>query len=164
MTVPEEPPVMPTADEAEVRTDPPIAVRVSFWLWVLAGTLGVVGAALFFTLREDWALREYERARAAGKATFTVAELTQTAIGLSWWLLLGSIMFLGFFLLLAYQARRGVRKARTLLLVLAVFGALFQYSVGRVTIYGLGSSLVIIVAVGLLYTKGGRRFFPANRD
>ncbi|GAA3020331.1 hypothetical protein [Actinokineospora globicatena] len=161
MTVPEEPPVMPTADEAEVRTDPPIAVRVSFWMWVLAGALGIVGAVLFFRLRDDWALREYERFRAAGKSEVSAADLAATANGLSWWLLLGSAMFFGFFLLLAYQARRGVRKARTLLLVVAVFAALFQYSVGRVTIYGLGSSLVIIVAVGLLFGKGGRRFFRA---
>ncbi|SER74214.1 hypothetical protein SAMN04487818_1057 [Actinokineospora terrae] len=153
---------MPTADEAVVRTDPPIAVRVSFWLWALAGLLGVVGAALFFVLREDWALRQYERLRAAGDAVVTAGQVSETATGLSWWLLVGSVMFLGFFLLLAHQARRGVRKARTLLLVLAVFGALFQYSVGRVTIYGLGSALVIIVAIGLLFTRSARRFFPVH--
>ncbi|RLK60657.1 hypothetical protein CLV68_1166 [Actinokineospora cianjurensis] len=153
---------MPTADEAVVRTDPPIAVRTSFWLWALAGLLGVVGAALFFALRDDWALRQYERLRAAGDAVVTAGQVAETAAGLSWWLLVGSVMFLGFFLLLAYQARRGVRKARTLLLVLAVFGALFQYSVGRVTIYGLGSALVIIVAIGLLFTRSARRFFPVH--
>ncbi len=153
---------MPTADEAEGRTDPPRSVRVSFWLWVVAGAVGVLGAALFFALREDWARREAERARQAGQ-DMSAFDVLQTAKGLSWWLLLGSIVFLGFFLLLAYQARRGVRKARALLLVLAVFGVLFQYSVGRVTIYGLLSALLILIAVGLLYGRGARRYFAVDR-
>ena len=64
-----------------------------------------------------------------------------------------------FFALLAYQARRGVRKARTLLLVVGLFAALFEYTVGRVTILGLVSALLIIVAAGFLYSPPARRFY-----
>ncbi|GLZ38211.1 hypothetical protein Acsp05_18350 [Actinokineospora sp. NBRC 105648] len=145
---------MPTADEADARTDAPRVVRAAFWIWVLAGVLGVVGAVLFFALREEWARRQVEL-----YPQLRSVDVEQTATGLSWWLLVGSIMFFGFFLLLAHQARRGVRKARTLLLVLGVFATLFEYAAGRVTVYGLASALSTIVAVGMLYSGSARRFY-----
>ncbi|WP_436492572.1 hypothetical protein [Actinokineospora sp. HUAS TT18] len=158
-----EPPVMPTADEAvaagEDRKDAPTVVRVAFWVWVAAGLAGVVGSVLFFALRSrliDETLKQ--------KPELNRVQLEQTATGLSWWLLLGSIMFLGFFILLAYKARGGTRKARTLLVTVGVFAALFQYTIGRVGILGLLSALLIVVGLGLLYMPKSRAFFASNYE
>lgn len=158
---PREAPVMPTAEEAaaagQARTDAPRVVRVSFWLWIAAGVIGLVGAVLFLVLRDEWA--DIQVRSNPGQS---IADMRGLAAGLSWWLLAGSVMFLAFFVLVGYNARRGVRKARTLLLVLGVFAALFEYSLGRVTIYGLISALLIIVAAGLLYAPPARRFFAGD--
>jgi hypothetical protein len=151
-------PVMPTADEAAAaglaRADAPRVVRVGFWVWIAAGLIGVVGAVLFLVLRDEWA--DLQLRNNPGQSA---SEIRGPAAGLSWWLLSGSVMFLAFFVLLAHNARRGVRKARTLLSVLGIFAALFEYSLGRVTIYGLVSALLVIVAVGLSYAPPARRFF-----
>ncbi len=151
---------MPTAAEAgEPAVEAPAVVRVAFWVWVAAGLLGVVGAVLFFALRAEWA-----QGQVRNRPELAIRDVDDLATGLSWWLVIGSTMFLGFFLLLAHQARRGVRKARTLLLVLGVFAALFEYSVGRVTIYGLLSALLVVVATGLLYAPAARRFFAVSDE
>ncbi|WP_424190092.1 hypothetical protein ACOBQX_14715 [Actinokineospora sp. G85] len=149
-------PVMPTADEADAdaRGDAPGVVRAAFWVWVVAGAVGLGGAIFFFVQRAEWV-----RAQVRVNPELRVLDLEATATGLGAWLIAGAAMFLVFFVLLAYQARRGVRKARTLLLVLGLFAALFEYTLGRVTIYGLVSALMIIVAVGMLYSPRARRFY-----
>ncbi|SDD43229.1 hypothetical protein SAMN05216174_11132 [Actinokineospora iranica] len=154
---------MPTAAEAadsgHARTDAPRVVRVAFWVWVSAGLIGLIGSILFFILREEWAENQ-KRVTPEMKSV----DVMQVAVGLSWWLLLGSLMFLGLFLLLAHHARRGARKARTLLLVVGVIACLFEYSFGRVTIYGLISALLVIVGLGMLYMPTARRFFAESDE
>ncbi|PPK69418.1 hypothetical protein V5P93_006940 [Actinokineospora auranticolor] len=159
MTVPEEPPVMPTADEVAARADAPRVVRISFWVLVAAGVSGIVGAVLFLALRADWARLRVERA-----PELRLSDVQANATTLSWWLVIGTVTFLGFFVLLSTQARRGVRKARTLLLVVGVFATLFEYSIGRVTVYGLFSALLTVVGVGLLFFKSARPFYPHDGE
>ncbi|MGQ0839274.1 hypothetical protein [Actinokineospora sp.] len=163
MSADDEAPVMPTAAEAEAagesRTDAPRVVKVAFWVWIAAGVTGVAGAVLFFALRDRLVEAELRR-----RPDLDPVVLDQSTIGLSWWLLAGSVMFLGFFALLAYKARGGVRKARTLLVTLGVFAALFQYTIGRVGLLGLVSALLIVVAVGLLYAPAARRFLAESDE
>ncbi len=149
---------MPTADAAEDAAPgrAPGVVRAGFWVLLAAGVVGIIGGSLFFALREEWARDQVKR-----MPDLNLADQTQAAIGLSWWLVLGAAMFLSFFLLLGYQALRGVRKARTLLLVIAVFASIFEYALGRVTIYGQLSSLLTLVGIGLFYVRGARRFYPS---
>ncbi|WP_156758032.1 hypothetical protein [Actinokineospora pegani] len=149
-------PVMPTADEADegARGDAPGAVRAAFWVWVVAGAVGLAGAIYFFVNRENWV-----RAQVRLNPDLLALDVQATATGLGAWLIAGAAMFLVFFVLLAYQARRGIRKARALLLVLGLFAALFEYTLGRVTIYGLLSALLIIIAAGMLYSPRARRFY-----
>lgn len=158
-----EAPIMPTADEAylagEDRTDAPGVVRAAFWVWVAAGVVGLFGALSFFFLRSKIVEETLRRQPGQNKA-----ELERIATGLSWWLVLGSLMFLGFFVLLAYKARGGTRKARTLLVVVGVFAALFQYSVGRVGILGLFSTLLILVALGMMFMPAARKFFAVSDE
>ncbi|CRK60196.1 hypothetical protein [Alloactinosynnema sp. L-07] len=158
-----EPPVMPTADEAtaagENRVDAPGVVRAAFWVWVAAGVAGVIGSVLFFALRSRLIAETLKQ-----RPELSQAELERTATGLSWWLLLGSIMFLGFFVLLAHKARGGTRKARTLLVTVGVFAAMFQYTIGRVGILGLVSALLIVVALGMLYMPKSRAFFKVSDE
>ncbi len=156
---------MPTADEAaagEQRADVPRVVHVSAWMWVAGGVVGLVGAILFFANRD-----RLVEATLAQDPQVTAAKLAQIASGLSWWLLLGSIMFLGLFVLLAHQARRGTRKARRLLVTVGIFAAFFQYMVGRLGFYGLFglvSTLLIVVAAALMYAPAAKRFYADNGE
>ncbi|OLR90738.1 hypothetical protein [Actinokineospora bangkokensis] len=158
-----EAPVMPTAAEVEAagegRPPAPRPVRAAFWVFLAAGVVGLVGSVLFFALRDEWA--EVQIRSSQGR---DLPDMHETAKGLSWWLLVGSVMFLAFFALLAHAARRGERKARTLLVVLSVFAALFEYTIGRVTIYGLVAALLIIIGVVLLYLPGSRAFFAVDDE
>jgi hypothetical protein len=154
---------MPTADEAfaagEDRSDAPPVVRAAFWVWIAAGAIAVAGAVLFFSLRDrlvEETLRQQPK--------LTKVDLDAAATGLAWWLLLGSVMFLGLIILLAYKARGGTRKARTLLVVVGAISALFQYTIGRVGLLGLVSALLTIVAAGMLFMPTARKFFAVSDE
>lgn len=153
-----EPPVMPTADEAGPdRVDAPGAVRASFWLWVLAGATGLLGAILLVVHRGTVVdvLAEANPALARGRVEETVK-------GLTVWLTAGSVMFLVFFVLLAHKVRGGIRKARTLLVVVGLFSALFQYAVGRLGLLGPVSALLTLLALAMLFMPSARRFFAES--
>ncbi|MGX7824160.1 hypothetical protein ACTG9Q_03620 [Actinokineospora sp. 24-640] len=151
------PPVMPTADEAGGdRVDPPLIIHVAYWLWLVAGAVGLAGAVALMlnqgAVAANWA-------RSSGVELIEARDIVK---GYTVWLSVGSVVFLLFYLLLAHQARNGVRKARTLLLVTGVIGALFQYGFGRITIFGLLSTLLTLAAIALLVFPAARRFYDAH--
>lgn len=148
---------MPTAGEASGdRVVPPAIIRVDYWLWLVAGAVGLAGAVTLMlnqgTVAANWA-------RSSG---VELPEARDIVKGYTIWLTVGSVVFLLLYLLLAHQARDGVRKARTLLLVTGVIGALFQYGFGRITIFGLLSTLLILAAIALLFFPAARRFYDTH--
>ncbi|MGW5055413.1 hypothetical protein [Actinokineospora sp. NPDC004072] len=153
----EEPPIMPTADEAAgPRAQPPGLVRAAYWLWLVAGAIGLAGGLVVLANRAVL-VEGYAKAQAVPPA-----QADEVVQGLTVWLIAGSVVFLALYWLLAYQARTGVRKARTLLLVVGLLSAFFQYGFGRVTIFGLVCALLTIVAMAVLYFPSSRRFYDAH--
>ncbi|WP_189209385.1 hypothetical protein [Actinokineospora fastidiosa] len=153
----EEPPIMPTADEAagdQVR--PPGLVSATYWLWLVAGAIGLAGGLAVM-------LNQRTLVDGMAKAQSLPPEQAQEIVqGLTVWLVTGSAVFLILYWLLAYQARTGVRKARTLLLVVGVLSAFFQYGFGRVTIFGLVCALLTVLAMALMYFPASRRFYDTH--
>ena len=147
---------MPTAAEAAERVTPPPVVTIAYWLWLVAGAIGLAGG-LTVLLNQQFLASSYSETQSV-----PLAEAVDIVKGYTVWLVAGSAVFLVLYWLLAYQARNGVRKARTLLLVVGLLSAFFQYGFGRITIFGLICALATIFALALLFMPGARRFYDAH--
>lgn len=147
---------MPTADEAGERVTPPVVVTVSYWLWLVAGAVGLAGG-LTVLLNQQFLADSY-----AETQSVPAAEAMDIVKGYTVWLIAGSAVFLLLYWLLAYQARGGARKARTLLIVVGLLSAFFQYGFGRITIFGLICAMATIIALALLFMPGAKRFYDAH--
>ncbi|MFC5285940.1 hypothetical protein ACFPM7_02660 [Actinokineospora guangxiensis] len=152
----DEPPIMPTADEAGERVRPPMVVTVAYWLWLVAGAIGLAGG-LTVLLNQQFLADSY-----ATTQSVPLTEAMDIVKGYTVWLILGSAVFLLLYWLLAYQARNGVRKARMLLIVVGLLSAFFQYGFGRITIFGLICAMATIIALALLFMPGAKRFYDAH--
>ncbi|GAA4441109.1 hypothetical protein ACFQV2_36290 [Actinokineospora soli] len=154
----DEPPIMPTADEAAEgdRVAPPGLVTAAYWLWLAAGAIGLAGG-LAVLLNQGPLADSYAKTQAVPRA-----EALEIVKGYTIWLIVGSAVFLVLYWLLAYQARNGVRKARTLLLVVGALSAFFQYGFGRVTIFGLVCAFLTVVGMAMLYFPPARRFYDQH--
>jgi hypothetical protein len=147
---------MPTADEAAERVTPPVVVTVAYWLWLVAGAIGLAGG-LTVLLNQQFLADSYAKTQSV-----PLTEALDIVKGYTVWLILGSAVFLLLYWLLAYQARNGVRKARMLLLVVGLLSAFFQYGFGRITIFGLICAMATIIALALLFMPGAKRFYDAH--
>ena len=149
---------MPTADEADggERVAPPGLVTAAYWVWLVAGALGLAGGIAVMLNQEPLA-DTYARTQRV-----PINQALDVVKGYTVWLIVGSAVFLLLYWLLAYQARRAVRKARVLLLVVGALSAFFQYGFGRVTIFGLLCAMLTVIAMALLYLPPARRFYDEH--
>ena len=156
-----EEPVMPTAaEEAAARPDieVPRVVRYALWAWVVSTLLAVSGAVLVFVMRD--ALID-EAIKANTNKDFTPDLIRSSITNYSWLLLVGTITVGALGILCAYKARQGTAKGRGLLTVVALFGALFQYFIGRFTIFGPASSLFALLTLLLLFLPSASAYYKA---
>jgi ABC-type multidrug transport system permease subunit len=160
---PEEPPVMPTADEAAATHRPPAErpapVRYAFVVWVLAGLVGIVNAVIMLLNKQtliDYSIKQNRDPK------ISAAQIASTANTLLWMFLVGAVVFAVFFALFAYKAQDGVRRARLLLTMLCLVTVAFYFLVLG-TVPGVMVALLTLIASVLLYLPSSNRFF-APRD
>lgn len=152
-----EPPIMPTADEADDgdRVAPPTMVTAAYWLWIVAGAIGLAGGVTAVQIQDTLVAG---LVRLQGMPVPDAAEIVR---GQTIFLISGSVVFLLLYWLLAHQARNGVRKARTLLVVVGVLGGLFQF-LFAIRLFGALAVFLAMVALVLLYLGPARRFYDAH--
>lgn len=164
MTTDEKPeePVMPTAEEAAAAGEParqaPGTVRYSFVAWILAALLGVADSVRLLIIKQqlvDRAIKENK------DPNITNEQIASSYSALLWMFLIGSIVFGLLFVLFAYKAQDGVRRARMLLAVLCVITVLYYFVIFG-TQLGLMSALLALTATVLLYTPKAGEYFRSR--
>lgn len=156
---------MPTAREeaAELgdRPTPPM-VRMAFYLFVAAGVLWVFGGVMD-RLNRDAIVRQLVEFRRERGEEVTVQQTTDLVTQAIWtWLVLG-VIFAVFLALFGYKATHGVRKARTLVTVLASITALFHIFFNSSFIVGVTIALAALAGIILLYLPSSRAHFQPHR-
>jgi peptidoglycan/LPS O-acetylase OafA/YrhL len=147
---------MPTAEEAgDSARQAPGTVRYSFVAWILAALIGLANAVLMLAFKQsliDIAIKNNKNPNVTNEQ---IASGTTTLL---WMFLVGSVVFGALFVLFAYKAQAGVRRARMLLTVLCVITVLYYFLILRTTL-GLMAALLALTATVLLYTpKAGEHF------
>lgn len=144
-----------TEEEAEQAT--PTAVKVAFWLWVVAAVFTVAAYLSLFVLRQYY-IDEQVKANTDPKAT-----PEQIAGGATYFLLamlIGAIVMGCLFVLFAYKAREGTRSARTVLAGLLIATVVFMILFRRTGAPFLLGPLFGLIAVLLMYQPNVRSYFP----
>lgn len=160
---PEEP-VMPTAREAQAKRaayrrpedpQPPQLLRYAFYLYVLAGVIGLIGG-IYMLINKQEIIDTIVRNNTDDRITNEqIASGTNTLL---WLLMVVTLVFGVLFALFGYKVAEGVRRARMLLTILTVIIVLFYY-VLFATPFGLLSALIALVATVLLYLPASSRYF-----
>lgn len=147
----------PSGEETQAPSGPPPKpVNISFWLWIAAGLVLVVGFAI--TLAGKQQIID-ELIRVNQDDRITDEQIADGTTSLLWMLLFGAVVFAALFALFAYKAREGTRKARTILTVLAAITFVFQLLLFS-TIVTLFSMLLAVIALVLLYLPSVADYFP----
>lgn len=155
---PPEEPVMPTAREAAARQRPevtaPTPLRVSFFMFALISVLGIANGVLLLINKQatiDDSIRTNE-------TDLTPQEITNAINAAVWILLVSGVVFGVLFTLLAYKARDGAKKARTLLAVISVIVVLLNILLVP-TLIGQFVAILAIVATVLLFLPSVSKYF-----
>jgi peptidoglycan/LPS O-acetylase OafA/YrhL len=157
-----EPPVMPTAEEAELdRPDgePPKTVRYAFVAWVLAGMVGIVNAVVLLVYKQELIDTAIKNKRDPNITNEQIANGTNTLL---WMFLVGAVVFAALFTLFSYKAQDGARRARLLLTMLCLVTVAFYFLVLRTT-FGLMTALIALAATVLLYTPKASEYFRPGK-
>lgn len=155
---PPEPPVMPTAREAaRDRTDQPVprVIRFSFYLWIAAGVVGVIGGIAMLLGKQ--ALID-DVVDANEDPNISAEQIADGMTTLLWMHMVVTVVFAALFALFAYKAQAGVRRSRMMLTIVVVIVVVFYYVLFR-TQFGLLSALLAAVATALLYLPSTRDYF-----
>jgi hypothetical protein len=135
----------------------PTPVNVSFWLWIAAGVLFVLGYVITLIGKRtiiDTIVKGNRNPKISAEA---IASGTTTLL---WVLLLGSLVFAILFALFAYKAREGTRSARTVLTVLVATTLAFEFLLRLFSVVTMLAMLVALVALLLMYLPSVRGYFP----
>ncbi|HWM04734.1 MAG TPA: DUF6264 family protein [Actinophytocola sp.] len=155
---PKERPVMPTAREAaRDRSDLPMprVLRISFYLWIVAGAVGMVGGILMLLTKQSL----IDDVVAANEDTsITPQQIADGMTTLLWMHMVVTVVFAVLFALFAYKAQNGVRRARMMLTIVVVIVVIFYYALFR-TQLGLLSALLAAIATAMLYVPSARDYF-----
>lgn len=160
----------PLSNDRRERPVPPGPVQLSFWLWVAAAALLVVGFVLMVGNQAEIIeslLDSYERARLAGdpvteRSGVTPENIATGVPGLLWLLAAGAVMIAGLIVLFAYKAREGTRSARSVLIALTLAVAAFAIGMPGefVNFFHVIALGVAAVAIVLLFLPSVAAFFP----
>lgn len=134
-TPPSHAPAVSPAGEPPAR---PGTVDTAFWMTLVGTAIGAVGAALTLLLDRDWVTATVRQVLVDSGTPVTDAELATTSRLFVIAGVLGVVLLLGLYLLLALRMRAGRPWAR---LVLAVFAA-----------FGLANFLVVTQEAGVTWS------------
>jgi hypothetical protein len=135
----------------------PLEVKVSFWLWITAGVVYVVGYVIFLMNKQE-IIDTLVKGNTDPKITRETISSSVTT--LLWMLVIGAVVFAILFALFAYKAREGTRSARTILAVLVVLVVLFQFLLQLFSLVTLFGVLIAFFALALLFWPSVRDYFP----
>lgn len=150
------PPAPRLSGDPQPTVNPPTPVKVSFLLWILAGLVLIAGYGLTLTAKQQMIDSLIEM---NNDATISDDQIASGVTSLLWMLFVGGIVFAVLFWLFAYKAREGTRSARTVLTVLAALVLVFQMLLFS-NLVTLGSALLSIVAVALMYLPSVQEYYP----
>ncbi|WUV60381.1 hypothetical protein OG371_18275 [Amycolatopsis sp. NBC_01480] len=150
-------PVLPGQSAPVVN--PPTPVKVSFWLWIAAGVVVIIGQA-YTLLIKDQLITELVKQNQQGTgqkvAPDQIASGTNTLV---WLLLIGAVVFAVLLGLFAWKAREGTRSARSVLTGLAIVCVLFQIVIFY-NFFTLIAAFVLLIALVLMYLPSVASYFP----
>jgi len=140
---------------------PPREILISFWGWVTAAALLVVGAAIDLRRRHD-ILDALRNANLTQGGHLTDAQLQQAAtvtVGVS----LAVTVIIGLlYVLFAWKARAGRNWARVVLTIIAVLALLGLVSRGSVSAISYAGEIVAVISAVLLYVPNAGAFFATT--
>ncbi|MDT8909903.1 hypothetical protein NYF13_03110 [Amycolatopsis sp. PS_44_ISF1] len=139
--------------------DPPKPVKVSFWLWIAAGVVVIVGQAYTLLIKDQLItelIKQNQQGTGAKVAPEQIASGTTTLV---WLLLIGAVVFAVLLGLFAWKAREGTRSARSVLTGLAIVCVLFQIVIFY-NFFTLIAAFVLLIALVLMYLPSVAEYFP----
>jgi len=149
-------PVLP--GEVAPKASPPSTVAVSFWLWIAAGALLILGKVQLLLQKQSITAHYIENNK---DARVTNDVITAGVPRLLWFLLIATIIFVLLFALFAYKAREGTRSARTVLTVLPVVLVLLLLALAPgLPFFSLAGILLASAALVLMYLPSVASYFP----
>jgi dipeptide/tripeptide permease len=135
----------------------PTEVKVSFWLWITAGVVYVIGYVIFLLNKQE-IVDTIVKGNTDPK--ITPETINSSITTLLWMLVVGAVVFALLFALFAYKAREGTRSARSILAVLFVLVVLFQFLLQLFSLVTLFGVLIALFALALLFWPTVRDYFP----
>jgi hypothetical protein len=150
-------PVLP--GQAAPVVNPPMPVKVSFWLWIAAGVVVIVGQAYTLLIKDQLVaelVKQNQRGTGQKVAPDQIASGTNTLV---WLLLIGAVVFAVLLGLFAWKAREGTRSARSVLTGLAIVCVLFQIVIFY-NFFTLIAAFVLLIALVLMYLPSVANYFP----
>jgi hypothetical protein len=156
-------PPSPRIGGAGQRSRAPKPVEVSFALWVISAVVLALGFGLLLGDSDGVT----ERLIAGNPDPQVTADAIAAGVAtLLWTLFIGGVVFGALFVLFAYKAREGTRSARSVLTVLVVVLAVFQWVIvtdmaGAVAAGVIALAIVLAcIAVVLMYLPSVAGYFP----
>ncbi|MEV6911734.1 hypothetical protein [Amycolatopsis sp. NPDC051071] len=155
-------PILPGQKAKKITVPKPVAI--SFWLWIGAGVVLIVGQIALLALKQqltDGVVKQVTANPVPGQP-LDPAQIASGIEKLLWLLLAGAVTFAVLFALFAYKAREGTRSARTVLTVGAVFLVLVELLVlrGALNVFLLVATLLVAIALILMYLPSVSDHFP----
>jgi hypothetical protein len=150
-------PVLP--GQAAPVVNPPAQVKVSFWLWIAAGVVVIVGQAYTLLIKDQLVtelVKQNQQGTGQKVAPDQIASGTNTLV---WLLLIGAVVFAVLLGLFAWKAREGTRSARSVLTGLAIVCVLFQIVIFY-NFFTLIAAFVLLIALVLMYLPSVANYFP----
>nr|WP_091618591.1 hypothetical protein [Amycolatopsis saalfeldensis] len=150
-------PVLP--GQAAPVVNPPLPVTISFWLWIAAGVVVIVGQAYTLLIKDQLVaelVRQNQQGTGQKVAPDQIASGTNTLV---WLLLIGGVVFAVLLGLFAWKAREGTRSARSVLTGLAIVCVLFQIVIFY-NFFTLIAAFVLLIALVLMYLPSVANYFP----
>lgn len=151
------PPEPRSPGDPPVEVDPPQPVAASFWLWIGAGVVFIVGYVATLLGKQRIVDQVVET---NNDPSVTPEQIDSGLTSLIWILIFGAAVFAVLFALFAYKAREGTRSARTVLTVLTVVTLAFQLLLQLASIVTLFATLLAVIALVLLYLPSVAWYFP----
>ncbi|GAB3911249.1 hypothetical protein GCM10029964_116660 [Kibdelosporangium lantanae] len=142
-------------------TDAPKVVRSTFWIWIAAGTVGLLHAVYLLTLKNRFADQEVQRNTDPTVSADHIRDVVGSVITFA---LVEAVVFAAVWAFFAYRARAGARGGRIGLVVTGlVYLALnILLPLGNAVLL-LIEALLVVAGIILLFLRGSREYFSSMR-
>ncbi|MEC3979700.1 hypothetical protein [Amycolatopsis sp. H20-H5] len=155
------PPPLNEGQYAQTGPVPPTEITVSFWGYVVAAVIGLVGGILALGTQSD--LADQMRATNNQGGALTDAQIDQLATILSVLALVFAVIFAGLYLLFAFKLKAGRNWARIVLTVLAALALLsLLFGAGGTWLAYIGEIAAVAGAV-FSYLPNASAYFAAAK-